>query len=295
MADGHGKPMSLRNARQWRNPSKHSSPLFTPDSQFSMSQFERLTQIMAQLRAPDGGCPWDLKQTHESLRPHLIEESAEVLAAIESGDKTNLCEELGDLLLQVVFHAQLAAENGDFTIEDVAQTINEKLVRRHPHIFGDVQADDAETVKANWDAIKAQEKAERGETQTSVLGETLGDLPALASALKISKRAAKVGFEWPDEAGVLAKLREEVGEVEDALAHESQERVAEELGDLLFTVVNIARWRGINPEMALRDNNRKFRGRFEHMEDFAQQRGWNLESLSEAQWDELWNLAKTNS
>ncbi len=248
---------------------------------------------MAQLRAPDGGCPWDLKQTHESLRPHLIEESAEVLQAIESGDRANLREELGDLLLQVVFHAQLAQENGDFTIEDVAQTINEKLVRRHPHIFGDVQADDAETVKANWDAIKAQEKAERGETQTSVLGETLGELPALASALTISKRAAKVGFEWPDETGVVAKLREEVEEVEEALAHESKERVAEELGDLLFTVVNIARWRGIDPEMALRDNNRKFRGRFEQMEAQAAQRNWDLESLSEAQWDELWNGAKT--
>lgn len=260
-----------------------------------MSPFDRLTQIMAQLRAPDGGCPWDLKQTHQTLRPHLIEESAEVLQAIESGDKDNLREELGDLLLQVVFHAQLAQENGDFNINDVAQTINEKLVRRHPHIFGDARADDAAAVKANWDAIKAQEKAERGEAATSVLGETLRELPALASALKISKHAAKVGFEWPDEAGVLAKLREEVGEVEEALAHESDERVAEELGDLLFTVVNLARWRGIDPEMALRDNNRKFRGRFEKMEAQARQRGWQLESLNETQWDELWNEAKTQS
>ena len=260
-----------------------------------MSQFERLTQIMAQLRAPDGGCPWDLKQTHESLRPHLIEESAEVLAAIESGDKANLREELGDLLLQVVFHAQLAQENGDFNIEDVALAINEKLVRRHPHIFGDVQADDAETVKANWDAIKAQEKAERGEIQTSILGDVPNELPALSSALKISKRAAKVGFEWPDEAGVIEKLREEVGEVEVALQNESPARVAEELGDLLFTIVNLARWRGIDPEMALRDNNRKFRGRFEQMEAAATRRGWSLEQLSEAQWEELWNGAKTQT
>lgn len=260
-----------------------------------MHQFDRLTQIMAQLRAPDGGCPWDLKQTHETLRPHLIEESAEVLAAIESGDKTNLREELGDLLLQVVFHAQLAQENGDFTIEDVALAINEKLVRRHPHIFGDVRADDAETVKANWDAIKAQEKAERGETQTSILGDIPAQLPALSSALKISKRAARVGFEWPDEAGVVEKLREEVGEVEEALAHESPERIAEELGDLLFTIVNLARWRGLDAELALRDNNRKFRGRFEQMETQAARRGWDLESLTEAQWDELWNLAKTQT
>jgi len=260
-----------------------------------MSQFDRLTQIMAQLRALDGGCPWDLKQTHQTLRASLIEESAEVLQAIESGDKENLREELGDLLLQVVFHAQLAQENGDFNIEDVAQTINEKLVRRHPHIFGDAVADDAETVKANWDVIKAQEKAERGETQTSVLGETPAELPALASALKISKRAAKIGFEWPNEAGVLEKLREEIGEVEHAMAHEDEARVAEELGDLLFTVVNLARWRGIDPELALRDNNRKFRGRFEKMEAQAQKRGWDLESLSEAQWDELWNAAKSEN
>ncbi len=257
-----------------------------------MSEFERLTQIMAQLRAPDGGCPWDLKQTHETLRPYLIEESAEVLDAIESGDKSHLCEELGDLLLQVVFHAQLAQENGDFTIDDVTRGINEKLVRRHPHIFGDARADDAETVKANWDAIKAQEKAEAGQAQTSILANVPTELPALLAALQISKRAAKVGFEWPDEAGVWDKLREEVAEVEDALRHETPERVAEELGDLLFTIVNIARWRDINPEMALRDNNRKFRGRFEKMEAQAQRRGWDLESLSEAQWDELWNEAK---
>ena len=257
-----------------------------------MSQFDRLTQIMAQLRAPDGGCPWDLEQTHRTLRASLIEESAEVLDAIESGDQKNLCEELGDLLLQVVFHAQLAQENGDFNIEDVARGINEKLVRRHPHIFGDAVAEDAEAVKANWDVIKAREKAERGEKTVSVLGDVPTELPALATALKISKRAAKVGFEWPDEAGVVAKLREEIAEVEDALANESDERVAEELCDLLFTVVNLARWRGINPELALRDNNRKFRGRFEQMEAQAARRGWELESLSEAQWDELWNAAK---
>ena len=257
-----------------------------------MSEFQKLIQIMAQLRDPESGCPWDLKQTHETLRTSLIEESAEVLDAIESGDTANLREELGDLLLQVVFHAQLASEKGDFDMEDVAQTINEKLVRRHPHIFGDVKTDDAETVKANWEVIKAQEKAARGEVQTSVLGEVPSELPALASALKISARAAKVGFEWPDEAGVIAKLREEVGEVEQALAHESQDRVAEELGDLLFTIVNLARWRGIDPELALRDNNRKFRGRFEQMETQARRRGWELEQLSEAQWDELWNEAK---
>ena len=196
------------------------------------------------------------------------------------------------MLLQVVFHAQLAHENGDFDMDDVTRGINEKLVRRHPHIFGDAHAEDADAVKANWDKIKAREKAEQGQTQTSVLGNGPTELPALLAALQISQRAAKVGFEWPDEAGVWAKLREEVEEVEDALRNESEARVAEELGDLLFTIVNIARWRGINPELALRDNNRKFRGRFEKMEAQARRRGWDLEALSEAQWDELWNGAK---
>ena len=233
-----------------------------------MTQFERLTQIMAQLRAPDG-CPWDIEQTHYTLRPYLIEESAEVLEAIESGDARHLCEELGDLLLQVVFHAQLAAEAGQFTIEDVTRTINEKLVRRHPHVFGDAQAEDAATVKANWDAIKGREKAERGEVQTSILDGTDNELSALSTALKISKRAAKVGFEWPDEAGVRAKLREEIAEVESALESEGAARVAEELGDLMFTIVNVARWRGLHPELIVRENNRKFRHRFEQMEAAA--------------------------
>ena len=258
-----------------------------------MLEFDRLAHIMAQLRAPDG-CPWDKAQTHQTLRAYLIEESAEVLEAIEENDARHLCEELGDLLLQVVFHAQIAAEAGQFTVEDVARGINEKLVRRHPHIFGDAHAPDAQTVKANWDAIKNREKAERGEVQASILDGANDELPALAAALQISKRAAKVGFEWRDEAGVVAKLREEIAEVEDALAHESDERVAEELGDLMFTVVNLARWRGIHPELALRDNNRKFRARFEKMEAEARRRGWDLESLGEAEWDALWNAAKAD-
>lgn len=259
---------------------------------FVMLEFDRLTEIMARLRAPDG-CPWDREQTHQTLRAYLIEESAEVLEAIESGDARHLCEELGDLLLQVVFHAQLASEAGQFTMADVARGINEKLVRRHPHIFGDTCADDAATVKANWDAIKRAEKAERGEVATSILDGANNELPALLAALKISKKAAKVGFEWPDEAGVVDKLREEVGEVETALHSESNERVAEELGDLLFTIVNLARWRGINPELTLRDSNRKFRRRFEKMELLARERGVELEALSEDEWNVLWNRAKS--
>lgn len=256
-----------------------------------MDAFNRLVEIMARLRAPDG-CPWDHEQTHLTLRPSLIEETAEVLEAIESGDDVNLCEELGDLMLQPVFHAQIAAEEGRFTIEDALNGICEKLIRRHPHVFGDLQADDAAAVVKNWDAIKKQEKAARGEKTTSILDDPLRELPALAQSLKISKKAAKVGFEWPDVQGVLEKLREETLEIENALQHESKERVAEEIGDLLFTTVNLARWQGINPELALRDVNQKFIARFRNMEAEAKARGLELESLSPEQWEELWGIAK---
>lgn len=257
-----------------------------------MESFDRLSALMARLRAP-GGCPWDRAQTHDSLRPYLIEESAEVLDAIAQNDPRSLCEELGDLLLQVVFHAQLASEAGDFSLDDVCGGINEKLVRRHPHIFGEVEADDAETVKATWDAIKREEKAARGETQTSVLDGVPVSLPALAQALQISKKAARVGFEWPDEAGVWDKAREEMLELEAARDDdESSERQAEELGDLLFTVVNIARWRQVDPELALRDVNLKFKARFEKMEARAREQGAQLEHLSPAEWEALWQRAK---
>ncbi len=257
-----------------------------------MESFDRLADIMAQLRAP-AGCPWDRAQTHDSLRAYLIEESAEVLDAIAQNDSRALCEELGDLLLQVVFHAQLAGEAGDFSLDDVCRGINEKLVRRHPHIFGEVLAENAEAVKANWEAIKSEEKAARGETRTSILDGVPASLPALAQALKISKKAARVGFEWPAEAGVWDKAREEMRELEAARDEgESSERQAEELGDLLFTVVNIARWRKVDPELALRDVNLKFKARFEKMETQAREQGASLDKLSPDEWEALWQHAK---
>lgn len=262
-----------------------------------MESFDRLAQIMAQLRAPDG-CPWDRVQTHESLRPYLIEESAEVLDAIAEKNPRALCEELGDLLLQVVFHAQLAAEAGEFSLDDVCQGISDKLVRRHPHVFGDAHADTADAVKPLWDAIKQQEKAARGEAKTdsSVLNGVSSSLPALAGALQISKKAAKVGFEWPDENSVWDKVREEIDELQSARDEgESRQRQAEELGDLLFSVVNIARWRKVDPETALRDVNLKFKKRFEFMESLARTENRPLESLSPAEWDGLWNRAKTQT
>ncbi len=249
---------------------------------------------MALLRAPDG-CPWDRIQTQESLRPYLIEESAEVLDAIAQKDPRALCEELGDLLLQVVFHAQLASEAGQFSLDDVCQGISDKLVRRHPHVFGDARVQNAEDVKPLWEQIKREEKRARGENPeaASALDGVASSLPALAQALQISKRAAKVGFEWPDEDGVWEKVREELDELQSARDEgESKERQAEELGDLLFSVVNIARWRKIDPEIALRDMNGKFKNRFETMEKLAREEGRELDSLAPDEWEALWQKAK---
>ena len=260
-----------------------------------MQSFDRLVAIMARLRAP-GGCLWDAAQTHQTLRAYLIEESAEVLEAIEKRDAPALCEELGDLLLQVVFHAQIADQNGDFSLEEVCEGISEKLIRRHPHVFGETKVENSAQVVANWETIKRAEKIARGETSTSILGETNDELPALSQSLQISKKAAKVGFEWPNQAEVLAKVHEEIAEIEAAIENEeSNARIAEEIGDALFTLVNLARWRKIHPELALRDANHKFKARFQLIETEAQKRGLELEKLSPQMWDELWNAAKNVS
>jgi MazG family protein len=270
----------------------------TPTSRPTAGEaFEQLVSILARLRAPDG-CPWDREQTHETLRTHLIEEAYETLDAIERGHDNDLKEELGDLLMQPLFHAQIAGEEARFDIVDVLHEINSKLIRRHPHVFGDVQADSTDKVLANWDAIKKQEKAAKsGDESTSdgapsVLDDVPEALPSLMLALKISKKAAKAGFEWPDVQGVMDKLREETAELEVALQEGDKERVTEELGDLLFTAVNVARWQKINPELALRDMVRRFTARFQAMEAEAHKRGLDIHQLSPEVWDELWNLAK---
>jgi MazG family protein len=231
------------------------------------------------------------------LRTHLIEEAYETLDAIERGHDNDLKEELGDLLMQPLFHAQIAGEESRFDIVDVLHEINSKLIRRHPHVFGDVQADTTDKVLSNWDAIKKQEKAAKDGDQStlqasSVLDDVPETLPSLMLALKISKKAAKAGFEWPDVNGVMDKLREETAELEVALQQADNERVTEELGDLLFTAVNIARWQKINPELALRDMVRRFTARFQLMEAEAQKRGLDIHQLAPEAWDELWNLAK---
>ncbi|HEX8236699.1 MAG TPA: nucleoside triphosphate pyrophosphohydrolase [Abditibacteriaceae bacterium] len=263
----------------------------TPDAAFA-----RLAEIIARLRAPDG-CPWDREQTHLTLRKHLIEESYEVIDAIEHEDSDHLREELGDLLMQPVLHAQIAAEENRFDIVDVLEEISDKLVRRHPHVFGDVTADDSATVLKNWDAIKQQEKAAKSDSTTtdesSILSGVPRALPSLALAMEISKKAAKAGFEWPNVLAVMDKLREETQEVQSELeSGADKQRVSEELGDLLFTVVNVARWQKIDPELALRDTVSRFTTRFEQMEAVAREQGRVLDALSSQEWDELWNAAK---
>jgi tetrapyrrole methylase family protein/MazG family protein len=260
----------------------------TPDASFA-----HLVEIIAQLRAPDG-CPWDREQTHLTLRRHLIEESYEVIEAIERGDDGDLKEELGDLLMQPIMHAQLAAEEQRFDITQVLDGICDKLVRRHPHVFGEVMVNDSGEVLRNWDAIKKAEKQDRPQSEsTSILDGLPQSLPSLALALEVSKKAAKVGFEWPDVNGVLEKLHEEAEELWEAIDSQDQARVAEELGDLLFTAVNIARWQKIDPELALRDMVTRFKTRFAHMESSARAQGRDLGVLTPTEWDDLWNAAKT--
>lgn len=269
-----------------------------PQSNSTPAQaFARLAEIIARLRAPDG-CPWDREQTHLTLRTHLLEETYETLDAIEAGDDAALCEELGDLLMQPVLHAQIAADESRFDIVQVLNVISDKLVRRHPHVFGDVTVSGSGEVLTNWDAIKRAEKAGKKQAESagsaSILDDVPVNLPSLSLAMKVSKKAAKAGFEWPDMPAVMEKLHEEVAELEAALVAPQQDvqHIADEIGDLLFTVVNVARWQKIDPELTLRDMVHRFTARFRDMESRAAAHGWELESLTTQQWDDLWNEAK---
>jgi MazG family protein len=247
-------------------------------------KFDTLVSIIARLRAPDG-CPWDREQTHDSLRANLLSECYEVLEALDSGDADKLCEELGDLLLQIVLHAQIARDEGDFEIGDVVKSISEKLVRRHPHIFGSVKVKDSTEVMHNWEDLKRNEREEG----VSMLAGVPKEMPALAYAYEISRRAVRVGFEWQDMEGVIDKLAEEVREINDAESHDQKAR---EFGDLLFTLVNVARWQGIDSEVALRDANRKFYRRFSRMEELCRERGLEMKEFTFRQWDDLWEEVK---
>lgn len=249
-------------------------------------KFRTLVEVMARLRAP-GGCPWDRKQTFDTIKAYLLEETYEVIDAIDARDWPGLAEELGDLLLQPVFFAEMAAEEGLFTISDSLDAINEKLVRRHPHVFGDATAETAEDVKERWDEIKKREKKRSG-PEESVLDAVPRNLPALIEAHKISDKAAGLGFEWPDISGVIEKLQEEATELATARASKDQEHIQHEIGDLLFTIVNLARFLKVDPEQALRRTNGRFRRRFERVEkEIAADNGTSLERM-----EELWQEAK---
>ena len=249
-----------------------------------------LCKVMAQLRNPQGGCPWDLEQTHETLLEYLVEETHEFMDAVLSGNDAEMADELGDVLLQVVFHCQLAQETDRFDLQQVARTITEKLIRRHPHVFGDVDAKDAEVVLANWEKIKNEE---RGFVRSSSLDGVPATLPPIQRAVKLQKRAAKVGFDWPDSAGVFAKLREEIAEIEEAVAEDDAAGAREEVGDLMFTLINLSRKLKVDPTVALADANRKFESRFRSMETMAAEQETSLTEITDDARETLWGRAKS--
>lgn len=249
----------------------------------------RLVQIMAILRGPQG-CPWDHKQTLQTLKQHLIEESHEVLDAIDSGDRAKLCDELGDLLLQVVFQAQLCAEEKAFTFDDAANAIVEKLIRRHPHVFGETNVSGADEVLKNWEAIK---KTEKGNEARPTLDGVPKSLPALHRAHQIQKRAARVGFDWTDVNGPLEKLGEETAEVREAVASGNEARIRDELGDLLFSVVNVSRFLGHNSEDLLHASIAKFSRRFTAVETEVHRAGKKMDDCTPAELDAIWNRVKS--
>lgn len=251
-------------------------------------QLDRLRAIMHRLRAP-GGCPWDAEQTHESLLTNLIEEAYEAVDAIRSGDTGHMREELGDLLLQVVFHSELAQEAGNFDLDEVARAISDKLVHRHPHVFASSDAATTDAVLVQWDAIK---RAEKGDHEKPYLHGVGKGLPALPRAAKLQKKAAKVGFDWPDVAGVVDKIREELVEVEEAIEGGSVRTIEEEMGDLLFSVVNLIRHRGSDPDVLMAAANAKFERRFARMEEMLREQGVSLEAASLESMENAWQTAK---
>jgi nucleoside triphosphate diphosphatase len=268
------------------------------------SDIARLLEIMAALRTPRTGCPWDLEQDFASIAPYTLEEAYEVVDAIERGDLADLRDELGDLLLQVVFHARMAEEQGSFAFGDVVEAITRKLIRRHPHVFGNTEDLSPEAVKSLWDSIKAEEKAERRAARESIgqgselhearfLGGIPTALPALTRAQKLTAKAAKVGFDWPEAAQVIDKIHEELEEVKEASSSGRKDRIEDEIGDLLFSVTNLARHFGIDPERALRRTNAKFERRFSSIEAALERQDRTLDEASLEEMEQLWVAAKT--
>ena len=251
-----------------------------------------LLAVMARLRDPDDGCPWDVKQDFASIAPYTVEEAYEVADAIERGDMDDLKDELGDLLLQVVFHARMAEEADLFAFGDVVEAIHDKMVRRHPHVFGEKTANGVSEVRESWEEIKASERAGKRSNSMGLLDDIPYGLPALLRAQKLTKRAARVGFDWPDVEGAWEKLDEELSELDDAVINGGN--VTEEVGDALFALVNVARKLGVDPEEALRATNAKFCKRFGHIESSLRDQGTDLASSSLEEMDRLWNEAKDN-
>ncbi len=267
---------------------QHLTSLYLP-ALGGMSSFEQFQEIIAHLRAPEG-CPWDRKQTHQTLRKYLLEEAHEVLEAIDNDDAQALSEELGDLLLQIVLHTQIAIDDGEFRMTDVLSYINRKMIRRHPHVWSDVSVSDADQVVTNWEAIKQNERAEKGTPRESLLDGVPKGLPALMQANEYTARAAKPGFDWHSVDAVVAKVREELDEVLTAV---NDDHRVEEMGDLLFVIVNWARWLGIEPETALRQANAKFYRRFRYIEEAVSANGKPMDAYTLEALDSLWNEAKT--
>jgi tetrapyrrole methylase family protein/MazG family protein len=254
--------------------------------------FQDLLDIMRILRS-EKGCPWDKEQTHESIKKYLIEETYEVIEAMETGDSMKFADELGDLLLQIIFHSQIASENKTFNIDDVIFMICNKMTKRHTHVFGKVIVDGSEEVLDNWDEIKREEKGLESHTQE--LRDVSSYLPALMHSYKVQQKAAKVGFDWDDVKDVMEKVREEIKEVEDVYNTEELGKIEEEIGDLLFAVVNLARFLKVDPEMALRKTVDKFINRFEYIEKSADSHNKRMEEMSLEEMDSLWNEAKRHS
>ena len=252
------------------------------------TSFESFQEIVAHLRAPDG-CPWDKEQTHESLRKHLLEESYEAIAAIDSGDFDSMREEFGDLLLQIMLNSQIANEEGEFTVNDVVKGVYDKIVRRHPHVFGDIKVDGVDGVLQNWEKLKQKERKDKKQEEKGMLDGVPLSLPALSQAQEYQDRAARVGFDWPEIDGVLDKVREEIEEIKRA---ETDFELADEIGDLFFVLVNLARWKKVDAESALRGTNMKFKRRFGYVEQGAKKQGRSLSDMKLEEMDALWDEAK---
>lgn len=281
--------------RRGKNPPANHKPL-------SAGQwFEKLVTVQARLRGP-GGCPWDREQTHRTLRTYLIEEAYEVLEALESGNDAKFAEEMGDLLLQVVFHSQIAREEGRFSVADVIRTIHDKLIRRHPHVFGEVRAKNSAEVLRNWEQIKADERRlnqkhksradKAASDEPSLLDGVSRALPATLEGFQLTRKAARIGFDWDDASGVIAKMLEETQELKTAMKTKNQPKIEEELGDLLFAAVNLSRFLHADPEIALKKANAKFSRRFRAMEARARETAREFKDLPREEMEALWNATK---